>query len=88
MTPTHVSCAAIEQADQSSIFNFNIYFTGQVKDDEVRAVMNQNPEAPDPISGLRARTNFARPKWDGIFADLKNRHHGQSASLVVLTSLR
>ena len=72
--------AAIEAADQSNIFNFNIYFTGKVADDEAAQVMHSNPEAPDPISGLKARTNFARPKWDTIFSDLKNRHHGQSTS--------
>lgn len=84
-----IATTAIEAADQSGIFNFNIYFTGKIADEEVAQMMHQNPEAPDPISGLKARTNFARPKWDTIFSDLKNRHHGQSASSIefVLSNL-
>jgi NADPH oxidase 2 len=59
----------------SELIDIQIFLTGRMKDDEVRSLMYQDLAAADPITRLRAKTNFGRPRFPDIFNAIRNAHN-------------
>lgn len=52
----------------------NIYLTGQLKIEEIRRITETDMGADDPITKLKSKTSFGRPRFDLIFERIRDAH--------------
>lgn len=57
---------------RSGFLEVNVYLTGRLKADEIQNVVMHQEDERDAISGLRAKTNYGRPRWDVEFQRIKD----------------
>jgi len=64
---------AIEEQDIEHFIEIHVYLTGRLRHSEVgNIVINDDGNAKDTITGLRAPTHYGRPNWDRIFSNLRD----------------
>ncbi|KAJ3100060.1 hypothetical protein HDU96_010473 [Phlyctochytrium bullatum] len=65
---------ALEAYNVDEYINFQFYYTGQMKEEEIsNIVLNQKPNC-DALTGLRSPTIYGRPNLDAIFQKLNEDH--------------
>lgn len=64
----------LEELHLSDIVVINIYLTGQLKIEEIKRITETDLGADDPITRLRSKTSFGRPRFDQIFSRIRDAH--------------
>jgi NADPH oxidase len=62
----------------------NLFFTGTLMADQVRAIMfndSKGPTQQDALTGLNARTTFGRPDFNVIFASKAQQYQGRTVGV-------
>ncbi|KAI9843574.1 MAG: hypothetical protein M1837_006250 [Sclerophora amabilis] len=73
---------AIEAQDWDNHIEIHTYLTAKIKNDDATNIMINDANAEyDAITGLRAPTNFGRPKWDAIFKSIRKIHSPAEAGV-------
>jgi NADPH oxidase len=71
----HSLLHAIEEQDTQGQIEINIYYTGNLKEDEMNNIIVQDVGAEkDTITSLRAPTHYGRPNWDRVFHSIVEKH--------------
>ena len=67
---------AMLEADRKfdNFLTINIYLTGKLDANEQQNIILNDDNGVDPLTKLRARTNYGRPNVDTIFSDLRKGH--------------
>jgi predicted ferric reductase len=68
---------SLEKSSVASFVEFHIYLTAALNVDQIKDVMYDDNDAQDAITGLQSHTNFGRPNWENIFADLAEKFTGE-----------
>ncbi|KAJ3329040.1 hypothetical protein HDU76_008760 [Blyttiomyces sp. JEL0837] len=65
---------ALEAENLDNYMSFNIYYTGNLKADEVSNIMINQTDEIDALTGLRTPTIYGRPNLDAIFKKMNEDH--------------
>ncbi|XP_033111646.1 cytochrome b-245 heavy chain-like isoform X2 [Anneissia japonica] len=60
----------------ADFLNYNIYLTRGLSFKETKNIYLSENENTDPITGLRQKTHYGRPKWPTIFSEIANENQG------------
>lgn len=64
----------MEEEGTHNYIDISMYWTRGWNNEEREFIIETVYEPRDAITRLRSKTNFGRPNWDGIFADLGQKH--------------
>lgn len=64
----------MEEEGTHNYIDISMYWTRGWNNEEREFIIETVYEPRDAITRLRSKTNFGRPNWDGIFADLGQQH--------------
>eukprot|EP00002_Diphylleia_rotans_P021803 TRINITY_DN4253_c0_g1_i6.p1 TRINITY_DN4253_c0_g1~~TRINITY_DN4253_c0_g1_i6.p1 ORF type:complete len:534 (-),score=105.83 TRINITY_DN4253_c0_g1_i6:1925-3526(-) len=67
----------LEHENVNNFLEINTFLTGGLKTDDIRVLMYHENASSDAITGLESATNFGRPNFNKIFADLKQQYPGE-----------
>jgi len=71
----HSLLHAIEEQDTQGRIEINIFYTGNLREDEMNNIIVQDVGAEkDAITSLRAPTHYGRPNWDRVFHSIAEKH--------------
>lgn len=62
--------------ENSQFLSYHIYLTQGWNENQAGHIMLHAEDSCDPITRLRQKTFFGRPRWDLIFRDIKQSHQG------------
>ena len=64
----------LAELNLSDFIVISIYLTGQMKIEEIRRITETDLGADDPITKLKSKTSFGRPRFDLIFSTIRQAH--------------
>lgn len=65
---------ALESEDFDNFLDIHSYLTGSLKANELHNVIVNDDDVYDPVTRLRARTNYGRPNFNQLCAMIRERH--------------
>ncbi|CAI9738164.1 cytochrome b-245 heavy chain-like [Octopus vulgaris] len=68
----------LEKMNQNEFLSYNIYLTRGLNKSQIGNIALHFGDNIDPITRLREKTHFGRPRWSNIFKEIKDAHLGKS----------